>query len=273
MKIVKNIEDISNYVRRQVRKTVTFIEYVGNHIEAFIWSVRNKIIFLALIILIIPFSAQIINSEGAGRVLVTFVVVDIILTLVTKFYKPKNRIIPLRERVFSIIPYVWVFIETTINYFDWSVYFLDEVMRTSFGQNDFYTPLISFVEKYTSLPGGQFIQVGLFFLFYYGVGRNKLVFPFFVRYNYTQAILFTGISTFVCHIFMLWAKTHTVPSEVGVVAVLIYSLTALIYGFCIISTLFARESNIPFLHQAIMYHTGLRDDDGRNPIGVDEYDK
>jgi|AntRauTorckE5430_2_1112549.scaffolds.fasta_scaffold00267_16 hypothetical protein len=273
MRIVKIIEYVFNVVRRTVRKTVSFVEYLANYLEAFIWSVRNKIIFLALVILIIPFCAQITNIEGAGRVLVTFFVIDIILTLVTTFYKPKNRIIPLRERAFSIIPYVWVFIETTINYFDWSVYFLDEVMRTSFGQNNFYTPLINFIEQYTSLPGGQFIQVGLFFLFYYGVGRNKLVFPFFIRYNYIQAILFTGISTFVCHIFMLWAKAHTVPAETGVIAVLIYSLTALVYGFCIVSTIFGRESNIPFIHQAIMFHTGLRDDDGRNPIGTDEYDK
>jgi len=40
-----------------------------------------------------------------------------------------------------------------------------------------------------------------------------------------------------------------------------------------LSTLLGRESNIPFLHQNILYHTGLREKDGYNPLGLDEYDK
>jgi len=273
MGFVKIIEYFLNLIRRVVRKIVTFIEYVANYLETSVWLVRNKIVFLSLLILIIPFCAQIVNIKGAGQILVTFVVVDIFLTLVTTLYTPKNRIIPLRERLFSIVPYIWVFIETTINYFDWSMFFIEDVLRESFGQNDIYVSFVNFIEQYTNLPGGQFLQAGLFFLFYYGIGRNKLVFPFFVRYNYVQAVLFTGISTFICHIFMIWAKTHTLFVETSIVAVLIYSLTILVFGFCILSTIFARESNIPFLHEAILFHTGLREDDGRNPLGVDEYDK
>jgi len=146
-------------------------------------------------------------------------------------------------------------------------------MRNSFGQNDLYVSFTNFIEQYTNLPRGQFLQVGLFVLFYYGIGRNKLVFPFFGRYNYIQVVLFTGISTFICHIFMIWAKIHTLFVETGIVALLIYSLTILVFGFCILSTIFARESNISFLHEAILFHTCLKEDDGRNPLGVDEYDK
>lgn len=123
MGFVKIIEYFLNLIRRVVRKIVTFIEYVANYLETSVWLVRNKIVFLSLLILIIPFCAQIVNIKGAGQILVTFVVVDIVLTLITTLYTPKNRIIPLRERLFSIVPYIWVFIETTINYFDWSMFF------------------------------------------------------------------------------------------------------------------------------------------------------
>jgi len=272
MGFVEIIEDILNLIRRVVRKIVIFIEYLANHVETSVWVLRNKIIFLALLILFIPFTAVIINIEGAGQVLITFVVVDMALTLIN-LYRPKNRIIPLRERLFSILPYVWVFVETTLNYFEWSMFYIEDVLHQSLGSNEPYLAFVNFIEQYTNLPGGPFLQVGFFFLFYYGIGRNKLVFPFFVRYNYTQAVLFTGFSTFICHIFMVWAKIHTVAEETSIVAVVIYSCTIVIFGFCILSTIFARESKIPFIHDAILYHTGLREDDGTNPLDVDEYDK
>ena len=31
---------------------------------------------------------------------------------------------------------------------------------------------------------------------------------------------------------------------------------------CTIAVIFGRETNIPFIHQAVFYHTGRRDDDG-----------
>lgn len=273
MGLIKFVNYLLDMARRMVRKGVVFVEYIANFFEAFVWSVRNKIVFLALIALSIPFFSQIIKIEGVGLIIITFVVVDIIVTLINNFYKPNKRIIPLAERVFSLIPYIWIFIETTINYFDWGVYVLSDMLNTTFGVNNFYPVLVDFIERYTSIPGGQFIQTGLFFLFYYGIGRNKTIFPFFVRYNYVQAVLFVGISTFICHIFMLWAKIHSVPTEIGIVAVMIYSLSTLLFGFCMVSVILGRESKIPFLHQNILFHTGLREDDGRNPLGLNEYDK
>jgi len=273
MGLVKIIELVLDMIRRLIRKSVVLIEYTSNFLEAFVWSVRNKLVFLGLLIIVLPFCSQIISIDGAGYIFITFIIVDILVTLLNKFFQPKKRIIPFTERLFSLIPYIWIFIETTINYFDWALYFLANVMNTTFGLTNFYPVLENFIIQYTTLPGGQYLQLVFFFLFYYGIGRNKSLFPFFVRYNYVQAVLFTGISTFLCHIFMLWSKVHTVPLEIGVIAVTIYSFSTALFAFCMLSTLFGRESNIPFLHQNILYHTGLREKDGYNPLGLDEYDK
>ena len=276
MGLVKIIDDALDFIRSLARKISILIEYTSNFLEAFVWSVRNKLVFLGVLILAFPFWSQIIylnDPKGAGFIVITFISVDMSITLLNRFYKNKRRIVPFRERFFSLIPYIWIFIETTINYFDWALYFLANVMNTTFGLTNFYPVLENFIIQYTTLPGGQYLQLVFFFLFYYGIGRNKSLFTFFVRYNYVQAVLFTGISTFLCHIFMLWAKVHTVPIEIGVVAVTIYSFSTALFGFCMLSTLFGRESKIPFLHQNILYHTGIKEDDRHNPLGLDEYDK
>jgi len=53
------------------------------------------------------------------------------------------------------MPYFWVFIKTIINYFNWSMFFLDDVMKRIFGQNDFYVFFANFTEYYKNLPGEQ----------------------------------------------------------------------------------------------------------------------
>ena len=185
MGLVKVIEFALDIVRRLIRKSVVLIEYVSNFLEAFVWSVRNKLVFLGLLIIVLPFCSQIISIDGAGSILITFLIVDIVVTLLNKFFQPKKRIIPFTERLFSVIPYIWIFIETTINYFDWALYFLANVLNTTLGLTNFYPILENFIIQYTTLPGGQYLQLVLFFLFYYGVGRNKNVFSFFFTHLYT----------------------------------------------------------------------------------------
>lgn len=164
MGLVKIIELVLDMIRRLIRKSVVLIEYTSNFLEAFVWSVRNKLVFLGLLIIVLPFCSQIISIDGAGYIFITFIIVDILVTLLNKFFQPKKRIIPFTERLFSLIPYIWIFIETTINYFDWALYFLANVMNTTFGLTNFYPVLEKFYNSIYNFTW-RTISSACFFLF------------------------------------------------------------------------------------------------------------
>lgn len=267
------------------------VEKWGNGIELFIYRFRNLIVFLAILYFLSPFSNLISGSTISeindvfnnvsqpaqaiiGKNFLTtnifwiFVVILIfeVMGQIRKRFADKLKkleIVTPSERLFSILPYFWLWIEFTSTYFDYVLDFLDGwlTMEQKGKVFEFCTHLFS---TYGSLPGTQYgiPGYGLFFLFYFGIGRNKEKFSFFIRYHYINCILTGAIFSFFSHLFFLWIKHQPESDLTNFGGSTTYSFLFITLLVGVVSVILGRETKIPFIHQAIFYHTGRREDDG-----------
>jgi hypothetical protein len=267
------------------------IEKWGNSIELFVYRFRNPIIFISIFYILSFFSGLLsfssiskMNelfvgvSEPVKKVVgVNFLTTNIfwifivilifeIMGQVRKLFAnqlKKLEIITPSERLFSLLPYFWLWLEFTNTYFDYVLDFLDGWItpEQKLKVFEFCTNLFS---TYGNLPGTSYglPGYGLFFLFYFGIGRNKEKFSFFIRYHYINGILTSAIFGFITHLFFLWVKHQPVTEITNFVGSTTYSFFFLIICIGCIASLFGRETKIPFIHQAIFYHTGRKEDDG-----------
>ena len=90
----------------------------------------------------------------------------------------------------------------------------------------------------------------IFYVFLYGVARNKNHFSYFTRYHYGHVTILGAWSIFIHHIFELLVEFCTNKFIIETIAVFIYSLLCLLIIFSIFSIFFGKESNIIFFHQA-----------------------
>ena len=267
------------------------VEKWGNSIELFVYRFRNPIIFLSIFYFLSPFSGLLSSSSilrmneafttilsPAQKIVGTnflttnifwIFVVILIFEIVGQIRKrfatqlKKLEIVTPSERLFSLLPYFWLWLEFTNTYFDYVLDFLDGWLTPDqkIKVFEFCTNLFSI---YGSLPGTQYgiPGYGLFFLFYFGIGRNKEKFSFFIRYHYVNCILTGAIFSFFSHLFFLWVKHQPVTEMTNFGGSTTYAFLFLTIFAGTIAVIFGRETNIPFIHQAVFYHKGRRDDDG-----------
>ena len=287
---------------RIITKIRVFIEYIGNWIEITVWRLHDPVVLVSTIILLFPILRYALNRFfdfytihfGGGmtffstadttfrdfqtneeKIFYTIIFTGLTIDLIFWFIRGSSKNIKnvddisFSAKFFSIIPYTWFFIEMTTTYWDWNEYIIfsdpDNTFQIALNIMERMAPLLSW---YTTLPLQKFLDFFLFFLFYYGIARNKETFSFFIRYHYTQAIIFMGIFTFQSHLFGIFAQEQNNPIINGYISICSYMTIVILLCLSFSSIVFGKETNIPFIHESIFYHTGSRDEDLDNPLGI-----
>lgn len=267
------------------------VEKFANSIELFVYRFRNPIVFISITYLLSlffgflePTSRQNIQdffnfifhplqkiigvnyfTTNSFWIFVIIIIFEFIGQIRKLFADRLQRlkIITPSERLFSLLPYFWIWTEITPTYFDYLIDFLEGSVSPE--------QKITIVEACarifavtTHLPGHEFglPGYGIYWLFYFGIGRNKEKFSFFTRYHFINCILTTGIWGFVSHLFFLWLDLSPSAAMQNFIGFTIYGCFIGVMLTGIITTILGRETEIPFIHQAIFYHTGRREDDG-----------
>ena len=279
---------------RIITKIRVFIEYIGNWIEITVWRFHDPVVFVSTAILLVPivgYTLRDLPSTAARaeipfrdmytiytieeRILYTILFTGLAIDLIFWVFRGSSKNIKnvddisFSAKFFSIIPYAWFFIEMTTTYWDWNEYIIfsdpDNTFQIALNIMERMSPVLSW---YTTLPLQKFLDFFLFFLFYYGIARNKETFSFFIRYHYTQAIIFMGIFTFQSHLFGIFAQEQNNPIINGYISICSYMTIVILLCLSFSSIVFGKETNIPFIHESIFYHTGSRDEDLDNPLGI-----
>jgi hypothetical protein len=297
------IDKLFTFPIRLIDKIRVFIEYLANWVELGVWRVRDPLIFTLLAILIIPLLKsgltalnaikfkeidtangvnEILNNSQSNSInslytIICALILGVILFEIGLQYinyrtrqKKKKGIVTIIERGFTLISYAWATLEMTSMYssmyptYDPPVEFFKRVFPNMSGQQigALIKPIIITVSSITSSQGGL-VGLGIFLLFFYGVGRNKTKFKFFIRYHYIQAILLYAMFGFQFHIYALFTERSAATSLMEFIGITLYSVNLSILILGISATILGRETNFPFIHDAIQYHTGRKEDEGK----------
>ena len=126
-------------------------------------------------------------------------------------------------------------------------------------------------EDLQSLTFGLFLTGSFFFLFY-GIGRNRDNFTFFIRYHAVQSVsvsILLGLyNTFFKFILYLQPEHGLLKScfwEADTAIVCCLIITPMV-----LSAIIGIESRFPGLDEAILYHVGVRPPKKRPPENIDE---
>lgn len=266
-----------------VSKVRTFIERLSQYAEMGVWNFRNIFVKSILILIFVPFGfwyysfledtriksiSTTVANPKIYLILYCLLVGGLVFELVTRYLNwtssKNNKIgVPtLLDRVLSILPYLWIWLEAT------RVYQFQLIKHLKYNPQILYK-VVPIIQSYENLPGHQFglVTFLIFTFLFYGIGRNKTQFRFVVRYHSIQALLVEALIYFQSHIYLLWAERRVSDDILSEnVALMIYSFilfSLVIFSF---SALFGLQTRIPFLHQAVIYHTGEEKDDPYNII-------
>lgn len=274
-----------------------FVESIGNKVEYVIWKKRQSLIFVGVCVgIIYPLIRSLliglesikyetkeikaITNYGTNirideitdiySISVGVIIFLIILEIFIRSIKRFSGTITVGDRIFASFAYLWSWTELTLTYFDYAVKFLSGIIEPAEIQKiiELFTP---YFEVYTNLPGTKLGIIGYlaFFTFFYGIGRNKSTFKFFIRYHFIQSTLLAALFAFQGHLFFLFIKldpTQTVFTDFA--GTTVYSFTLLILACCFLSVILGLETYLPFMHDAIQYHTGRKEDEGKDPFNL-----
>jgi hypothetical protein len=248
------------------------IEDYGNSLELLVWQNRQFIFFVGIVTLlgslIVNYcrTYEFLNNLELEKLvgLFTFLIpYFIFLHIFPNFFNGKN----LLTRLFSLLPYFWVWFELVANYFDVLTIFLEDL--TPVFQKQFVALINPWLQMFTNLPGSSLgiSNYLIFILFFFGIGRNRSTFQFFIRYHFIQAILFSVLIGFETHLFtMLLKVVSTVPEIWSFFGFLIFFCNSIFLVWSALCVLLGRETNFLFFDEAIQYHTGKKEDENIDPF-------
>lgn len=274
---------------QQWQKEIRLVfEKLGNLVELAIFRSRNLLIFAGIAICIVPFFSLVRSSSinnlnqiysqvctplqaffgsnflttNVATIGIVVVLWEIISRLRKKFtFQLENT--PPSERVFALVPYFWLWLEFTGTYFDF-IWQAMEDWATIDQQMQFYDNFTAIFSVYNSLPGSQWALPGyaIFFLFYFGIGRNKETFSFFVRYHFVNSILVGALLSYISHLFFLFMRHQNSPDLANFLGSGIYGIALIAIFIGCVSSILGREAKIPFVHPAVSFHVGRKEDRG-----------
>jgi hypothetical protein len=250
-------------------------EGVGTNLEKKIWMNRKVFIFLAVSMVILYPSSTIILpvlNRLDNIVILKGIMVLLFYGVIERliFYRRDKNFVALGARLFASFGYFWIMIEMTINYSNCLLTFLSRFWDKAQSIQIIET-LEPFLRMYTTLPGTKYglIAYITFFTFYYGIGRNKSTFRFFIRYHYIQSLLLGALIGFQAHIFRLVMKLNPGALVLGnFVGTTFYSFAFLAILWCLITVIAGKETYLPLMHNSIQYHTGRKEDEGKKPLDL-----
>jgi large-conductance mechanosensitive channel len=294
------IDDLIRLPIRLIDKIRVFVEYLANWIEMGIWRTRDPLIFTLIALILLPIIKigwnelnsikfknissgnyenefkNILNHQANELsyynqiyLLIVAIVIGVVLFEMVLQYvnfrkrkKSKTGVITIVERFFACLAYFWVGLEMTSMYLELAIDFLKRVIPTA-STNDIYSVIGPVIQWYTQeIPGAKYGIIGymLFILFFYGIGRNRNKFKFFIRYHFIQAVLLLALFGFQGHIYFFWSERNNLTQLVEFVGITIYSIVLSTLSLTTISAILGVETKIPFVHDAIQFHTGRKED-------------
>ena len=297
------IDDLINLPIRLIDKIRVFIEYLANWVEMGIWRTRDPLIFTLIAIVMFPLikmgwselntikfknisstnyenEFKNIHNHQANELsyynqiylVILAIIVGVILFEVglqwvnyRKRKKSKTGVVTIIERFFACLAYFWVALEMTSMYLEFAIEFFKRMLPT-LSTNDIYSAIGPFIQWYTTqLPGAKYGVIGylLFILFFYGIGRNRNRFKFFIRYHYIQAVLLLALFGFQGHIFFFWSERNDLTQVIEFVGLTIYSIVLSTLSLTTLSAILGVETKIPFVHDSIQFHTGRKEDENK----------
>jgi len=252
---------------------VGLIEGCANSLELFVWKKRQLIFFVGSVILlgfpIIKYYlthefVDLIKLEKSPEVFVFLLSYFIFVYIFPNFFNKKN----LLTRLFTLLPYFWVWLELAANYFDVILIFLEDHISPDL-QKQIVDLINPWLQMFINLPGSSLgiSNYLIFILFFFGVGRNRDTFQFFIRYHFVQAILFSVVIGFETHLFTILLKLTTDTPEIwSFFGSLIFFSNSIFLVCSALYVFFGRETNFPFFNGAIQYHTGRKEDENIDPL-------
>ena len=302
-KIFENfINWVSDAILVIVKKVKIFLEYISNNVEWLVFTLRQWLVVLFLgwcsktafdgfcKFFVYQYKSskeeaiivQNLEAEFGGNIVILelrFILFLIISQVVIQIYnvrqKAKNK--PLSPniflRFFALIPYIWIWCEMTLVYTGTNIPILDFVEGLFIPTPDTITPdtitniplLIWYID--TIAKGGTFAGFTIFVIFYYGIGRNRESFPYFMRYHYVQCVLFSVVFCFESHVFFLMCDIIHDEFIITLIANVAYSLMLIAIGYGVGAVFLGYETYIPFIHEAIEMHVGLKKNDNKKQFG------
>lgn len=278
-----------------LKKFRVFIEYLSNFIEMGVWKTRDLLTYGGLFLFLgyiiynsfgaYEFDTSMTEYNSDGNIILKFktlitmlglpgilffagIILNQVWAQVSYTKEQRRYSVTLLDRLFATIPYLWLTVEMSISYFDYCLEFCLDLLPIDKIIGPFQI-ITSILEGYQKIPGVSSGVTGyaLFFLFFYGIGRNKTSWKFFIRYHFIQAILFAALFGFQGHLFFLWANHNPLEELVNFIGVSLYSFILLVASISLISVWIGKETSFPFLHGAIQYHTGRKEDEGKGLLG------
>jgi hypothetical protein len=174
--------------------------------------------------------------------------------------KKKKGFIGIFERFFSIIPYLLFIVEMSYTLVDFLMIFVQSMVAQEDLRQFCASYIFPVLTLYAKLPG---LTNGLFgfFIFYFNyfyIARNKLKYSHFLRYHYTQSMLANCVYSLVTHLFFIFLKYNKLSDLKDFMGFNIYAFFLFVNVIFIFSALFGKETKIPFLDEAVLYHIGPR---------------
>lgn len=263
-----------------------FFDQISFSIERRIWKLRKAVIPILLSILVIFISFKyasvvlaafydLTNNQGQTNefsLLVKFlglvalglgaVIFEVATRYLNKISKTKKRsgTATFVDRIVSVLPYFWLWLETTRSY----QFHLIKHFRNS---PQLLSVVIPMLQSYENLPGKRFGLPAyiIFYILFFGIGRNRGQFKYVVRYHAIQAMLTDALFYFQFHLFSVWAERKVSDDfTVENTVVMFYTFIMLIIIVFAITAVLGIPTRIPFLHEAIEYHIGEEKDDPFN---------
>ena len=250
------------------------IEECANSLELLVWKNRQLIFFVGIVILLgspivkyyrtHEFLGYIKFEESFG-VFIFLISYLIFVYIFPNFFNSNN----LLTRFFSLLPYFWVWLELAANYFDVLLIFLEDFISPVF-QEQIVALINPWLQMFSNLPGSSLgiSNYLIFILFFFGIGRNRDTFRFFIRYHFVQAILFSVVIGFETHLFTILLKlTTNIPEIWSFFGSLIFLGNSIFLVWSALCVFLGRETNFSFFNEAIQFYTGRKEDENIDPFG------
>jgi len=244
-------------------------------IEKIIYFKRLEITYIFLLSLLGIFLPKIFSiffynfnlKSKQNKYLLFFIIFGLIIESII-YIKNKNRksyikdyIVPLYSRIFTILAYIWFFSEINRQFFPYI-----KTLKNIIGLKG-NTLLTFYYKKYDLIPKKikEFFNHITYYIFLYGIVRQKEHFSYFTRYHYGQAVILRGFSIFILHVLELIAELPIEPLILERFAIIIHLTYTTIILISLFYVLLGKESELLFLKEGTLYQVGIKNADNFLP--------
>ena len=259
-------------MRSIIKKLSQLMRYYPN-VEKFVLERKKPIIYISTIIFLSIFGVEIwekisyfwflctyrldknwVNAFIVACVLMLLYEIKTILNNRNK--KEKEKVVTITERIYVLIPFLWIVFTYNLTALDYTVHFL----RVGLSRGDYldlqYYLIQPAIRWYSLIPAP--VHYLIFFLQY--ASARQRAFSYFVRYQILQILLIQAIAFCFDHVLGMLAKYsgEGFAEETLMLGFNAYSVItgSIIYAF--ITILLGKETKYPFLDSAIQFHIGAR---------------